>query len=69
VPALVAGISGAAIPIVVPAVLACWLGRATRREIAESGGQLGGRGFAVAAFALSAYSLLATVGLVVSAFS
>ena len=69
VPALLAGLSGTVIPVVVPAALAWWLGRSAWREIASSGGQLGGRGFAVAAFVLAGYSLFATVALVASGLS
>lgn len=64
---LVAGISGAVVPVIVPAVLAWWLGRSTRHEITDSQGQLSGRGFSTAAFVLAGYSLLATIALVSSA--
>lgn len=63
---LASGIAGAAAPVVVPAVLALLLGRATRREIADSDGQLSGRGYSTAAFVLGIYSLVATPFVVAS---
>ena len=65
-PALIAGILAAALPIVVTAALAWWLSRSARREIAASDGQLDGSGFATAGLVLSIYSFIATVGLIVA---
>ena len=66
-PALVAGITAALLPVVVTTVLAWWLARSARREIAASGGQLVGGGHAIWAYVLAGYSVLATAGLVASA--
>jgi hypothetical protein len=68
-PALVAGILGSALPVLLPAAVAWWLGRTARREIAASGGQLSGRGAAIAASVLAVYSVVATVAVVAGALS
>jgi hypothetical protein len=68
-PALIAGITSAVLPILIPTLFAWVLARAARREIRASDNQLWGRRLVTVAFILTGYSLLGTAGLVTAALS
>jgi hypothetical protein len=56
-------------PVILPAVLAAWLGVIARQEISASDGQLAGRGHVTTALVLAAWSLVLTANLIAAEVS